>query len=1130
MRPVDPRLLRRARSVRALMAALACLGVLDAAALVGQATLLADVISRFVLAPRPEASLTTDVMMLIGLGALRAGIAWARELLAVRTGTRVKSALRADLAQAFARGPARAADRARTGELAVLATTGVDALDGYFSRYLPQLTLAAVVPALVGLRILLADPLSAVTIAVTVPLIPLFMALIGLRTRDEMDRRFGALERLGGHFLEVVAGLPTLAAFGRERGQERQIRRAADAHRRATMRTLRVAFLSSLALELIAMLSVAVVAAGIGLRLADGGLDLRTGLLVLICAPEVYLPLRQVGARYHEAAEGLAAADRVFRVTEVAQGSNTRGAAIPPSLGPIRFEHVRVARADGDRPVPRAVDLVLPPNRVTGLVGPSGVGKSTLIHLLLGFDRPESGRISVGDLDLAELDPAAWREQVAWVPQRPRLTGDTVADAIRLGSPGATDDRVTEAARIANIDFPLDTPIGGETSALSGGQARRVALARAILRDAPIVLLDEPTEHLDPENERLIVEALRAWLPGRTALIVTHRPQVLELCDEVVRLELAERSATLPSHTEVGSRVEIPEADPPGRRRLGLRMLGATGLGAAAALCAVGLAGSSAWLIATAATRPPVLTLQVGIAAVQAFGFGRALLRYLERLAGHDATLRLLGETRVRVYRGLARRAPAGMSAERGGDLLAAMTGDVTAAQDLFLKTLLPFAGAATAGIGLFALEAVLLPATALPLGIGLLAALCAAPALTRFTARRAERRTAQARAVLTRRTVEMLDALPDLVAYGAGDAERAKLRTADTELATLERRGSLGGGLGSALVAFASGTTVALLAAVCAHATANGRIGGGAAAALVLAPLAMFELCGGLPDAARALDAGLTAWRRLQRIARAEPVVRVPTAPVPVHWNADSVLEFDGVSASWPGAAHEAVHGVSFRIRSGEHAVITGPSGVGKSTVAALAARHLDPSAGRVTIDGTDLHDAHPARIRALVAVVDQDAHLFDTSIRENLLIAQPTAGEDALWSALTAVDLDEWVRSLPQGLDTPVGRSGDEVSGGERRRICLARGLLSPAPVLVLDEPTAHLDETTADTVTSRLDQRLADRTVLWIRHEPAADTPSGPSTSAPPVPIVRHRVAELARPSNAIRYSSRHRDLRP
>jgi ATP-binding cassette subfamily C protein CydCD len=1095
MRPVDPRLLRRARPVRLLLAALTGIGVADALLLITQATMLADLVSRLVVTPREQASSTTAIIALLAASAGRAALVWLREVLSARTGTAVKAALRADLTAHLVTGPTRAADRARTGELAVLATSGVDALDGYFARYLPQLVLASVVPALIGIRILSVDWLSAGIIALTVPLIPLFMVLIGLRTREEMDRRFAALERLGGHFLEVVAGLPTLAAFGRTRGQAGQIRRAADAHRRATLRTLHVAFLSSLALELIAMLSVAMVAAGIGLRLADGSMTLRAGLLVLICTPEVYLPLRMVGARYHEAAEGLAAADRVFAQTAETADAARRGTRTPVAGACIRFEHVGVERTGRAEPTLSDFDFALAPGRVTGLVGASGAGKSTLLHLLLGFDAPSAGRITVDGADLAEYDLELWRQWIAWMPQHPRLTGETVADAIRLGAPDRGPQAIAEAAAAAGIDFPLDTRLGREGSALSGGQARRVALARMILRDAPIVLLDEPTEHLDPETELTVTAALRAWLPGRTVLLVTHRPALLELCDSVVRREAPvvastaqETDAAAPQQSAVTPRPA--RATQSERLRIRSHMAAAVALCAATALSAIGLAGSSAWLIATAAERPAILTLQVGIAAVQAFGLGRAALRYAERLTGHDATLRLLAELRVRVYRGLARRAPAGMSAQRGGDLLAALTGDIVAVQDLFLKVLLPATGFAAACVGLLAFDLAVLPAAALVLGLGIAVAGVAAPMLTRFCARSAEQRTATARSRLATDTVDLLDALPDLVAYGAAGERAARIADDDRQLSALERRGALAGGLGAALGTLASGATVAALAGLALSAVAAGRIGGPIAAAAVLAPLALFELAVALPDAARALDRGRAGWDRLRRLAEAEPVVPAPDRPREVAWTGASVLEFDRVAAVWPDADRRAVHDIGFRLHAGEQLTLSGPSGTGKSTIAALASRALDPCLGAVRIDGVDLREADPERVRALVAVAAQDAHLFDTTIRENLLIGRPDAGDDELRAALAAVCLDSWVRALPQGLGTGVGQLGDAVSGGERQRIALARVLLSRAPVVVLDEPTAHLDAETAAEVERNLRRELGGRTVLWIRHALGAD----------------------------------------
>ena len=1091
MRPVDPRLLRRARPVRIFLVVLGLIGALDAVLLVVQATLLAGLVADLVLRPYAGGFYFDPVAGLIAAGCGRALLAWLREICAVRTSTAVKSRLRADLLGHLVRGPARAADRARTGELALLATRGIEALDGYFARYLPQLALAAIVPAVLGIRILSSDTLSAVIIAATLPLVPLFMILIGLKTRDHLAARWATLERLGGHFLEVVAGLPTLVAFGRARRQTVHIRRAAEAHRRATLGTLRIAFLSALALELIALTSVALVAVAIGLRLADGGLSLRVGLTVLICAPEVYLPLRQLGARYHEAADGLGAADRVL--AELAEPVPARGSGTvqDPVFAEIRFERVRVERDGREGDVLRETDFVLAPGRVTGVTGASGVGKSTLVQLLLGFDRPTSGRVSVDGVDLAELDLRAWRENIAWVPQRPRLTGATVAEAIRLGLPRASAAQVAEAARIAGIDFPLDARLGRDGTALSGGQARRVALARAVLRDAPIVLLDEPTEHLDAAGERAITAALRSWLVGRTVLVVTHRRALLGLCDVVIRLDAQPQPhVEIPAQASVPNPIqklelkgEVGDSEPGGGKA---SVLGAFGLSAAAAVSAIGLTASSAWLIATSALRPPLLTLQVGIAAVQAFAFGRACLRYAERLAGHDAALRLLAELRVRVYRGLVRRAPAGLSTERGGDLLSSLTADIDAVQDLFLKALLPIAGALCGIAALFAFDYALCPRCALALTLGTFVAAILAPAFTRLTARRAEQRTQAARARLADGIVDLLSALPDLVAYNAAEQQAARIARDGRVLSALERRGALASGVGIALVLAAGGYTCAATAVAALHAVHAGQLTGPVAAALVLAPLALFELLAGLPDAARAIDRGRQARLRLNRLAEAAPLIPAPAKPIRPAWTVNSVLELDSVDAAWPGARRNAVHGVSLRLRAGEHVSLAGPSGAGKSTLAQLVTRGLDPVRGCVRIDGVDLRSTHPDHVRSLVAVFGQDAHLFDASIRENLRVGRPDAAEDELWHALRVVCLDSWIRTLPAGIDTSVGNLGDAVSGGEAQRVALARTLLSAAPVLVLDEPTAHLDAVTAAAVEANLRRELHGRTVLWLRHQ--------------------------------------------
>jgi thiol reductant ABC exporter CydD subunit len=547
VKPLDPRLLRYARTTRVYLALSVALGGATAGLVIAQATLLADLIGRAFLGGTSLAALRTPLLLLLGVVVGRAFVAWLQEVAAHRSSAAVKSQLRGRLlAQAVRLGPAWLSGE-RGGELATVATRGIDALDGYFSRYLPQLVLAVIVPLAVGLRILSGDWVSALIIALTLPLIPVFAILVGLSTRAKMDRQWRTLSMLAGHFLDVVAGLPTLKVFGRAKAQARTVREVTDRYRRATMATLRVAFLSALVLELLATLSVALVAVSIGLRLVNGEIGLRTALLVLILAPEAYLPLRQVGAQYHASVEGLTAAERIFEVIETpAPAAGTRADVPDPTRATIRLRGVTVRYA----PALTDLSLTVRPGETVALIGPSGVGKSTLLAVLLGFVRPDAGRVLIDGADLAAFDPDAWRARIAWVPQRPYLFAGTVADNIRLGRPDATDEELRRAASDANaLEFVEALPDGFATRlgdggvGLSAGQRQRIALARAFLRDAPLLLLDEPTSNLDAESEAAVAEAIRRAAAGRSVVVVAHRPALAGLADRAVRIEPVEVAA-----------------------------------------------------------------------------------------------------------------------------------------------------------------------------------------------------------------------------------------------------------------------------------------------------------------------------------------------------------------------------------------------------------------------------------------------------------------------------------------------------------------------------------------------------------------------------------------------------------
>ncbi|MGW5736621.1 MULTISPECIES: thiol reductant ABC exporter subunit CydD [Streptomyces] len=1118
MKPIDPRLVRYARATRFFLAAVVVLGIAGAGLVIAQAMLIAEIVVGAFQKGLAPGDLTTPLLLLVLVAAGRALVAWLTELAAHRASAAVKSELRGRLLdRAGQLGPGWLSGQ-RTGSLVSLATRGVDALDDYFSRYLPQLGLAVVVPVAVLARIVTEDWVSAAIIVVTLPLIPVFMILIGMATQNRMDRQWRLLSRLSGHFLDVVAGLPTLKVFGRAKAQAESIRQITGEYRQATMRTLRIAFLSSFALELLATLSVALVAVTTGMRLVHGDMDLYVGLVILILAPEAYLPLRQVGAQYHAAAEGLSAAEEIFEVLEAPV--RVTGDA-PAPAGALSVEGVTVRYPGRPADAVSGVSFAVEQGETVALVGPSGVGKSTLLDVILGFAEPAEGRVRVGGVDLAGVAPERWRERIAWVPQRPHLYAGSIAENVRLARPDADDASVREALESAGawefvsaLPAGVETTLGEDGAGLSAGQRQRLALARAFLADRPVVLLDEPTAALDGETEAGVVEAVRRLAVGRTVLLVVHRPALLAVADRVVRLHApapADGAAREPravvgaprnadtGDAAVGQLEQAADAVVPVARsprgdvlarvrgaaqarkgKLALALL----LGALAIGSSVGLMATSGWLISRASEQPPVMYLMIAVTATRAFGMGRAVFRYAERLVSHDAVLRMLADTRVAVYRRLERLAPAGLGKTRRGDLLSRLVADVDALQDYWLRWLLPASAAAVVGAGAVGFTAWLLPEAGAVLAVGLLLAGVGVPLLSGAVARRAERRLAPARGVLATRVADLLTGTAELTVAGALTRRTAKAKEADAELTRIASRTATATALGDGLGALVTGLTVAAAALVGVQALYDGRLSGVALAVVVLTPLAAFEAVLGLPLAVQYRQRVRKSAERVYEVLDApepvpEPAVPAQAPPTPFP------LRLEGLHARYEGQDRDALAGVGLTLERGRRIAVVGPSGSGKTTLAQVLLRFLGTSGGTYSLGGTDAATLDGDTVRELVGLCAQDAHVFDSSVRENLLIARKGADDDELRGALERARLLEWTDSLPEGLDTMVGEHGARLSGGQRQRIALARALLADFPVLVLDEPAEHLDLPTADALTADLLAATEGRTTLLITH---------------------------------------------
>ncbi|URN94620.1 MAG: thiol reductant ABC exporter subunit CydD [Candidatus Pristimantibacillus lignocellulolyticus] len=1212
------RLFQQVHNSRKLFVISVIFGCLGGLILIAEAYYVANIVDDVFLEGLGLAEVKLMLALLLAVIIIRALLHMVSDYTASKLAQGIKSELRLRLVKKLGDLGPEYSKEERSGELVSTLYEGVEQLENYLAKYVPQIVLSMFVPFAIFVLVVGQDGLSALVYAITLPLLILFMILIGKFTKSRTDRQYKLLGRLGGHFQEILRGMETLKIFNRSKAQLQIIGKISEEHRKSTMATLKLAFLSAFVMELFATISTAVIAVFLGLRLVKGQMEFYDAFLILLLTPEFYAPIRALGTQFHSGMNGASAATRIFNILDakpsgyVEKEDGLKPASVQANGYRIQFQHVTVHYEGYETPALHDVSFTVEPGQQLAIVGATGAGKSTILDLLQGFIKPTSGKILIDGVDLAELSIGHWRKQLSTVSQKVHLFHGTIRENILLGLEHVTDEQVRNILEQAGADrFVSQLPQGlntklGDAIQLSGGQIQRLAIARALLRhDAKLILLDEATNGLDVFHEQLVHNNLKQWIQGRSAVIVAHQLESITSSDYILVLkdgEVAESGSPAhvlakdglfaqmitasKGHEDATNGHDTPKVTSTSAKSE-LRIESSTTDRAQKvvtstapyesvnwtktkqtkhaqdneeafsfrsiwkatrnlmtflaqykwlALCAVllsfatiaaniGLMGTSGYLIAKAALQPEnILMIYVPIVGVRFFGISRSVFRYLERLASHNVTFKVLHRLRIWLYERLEPKGITLFQHKRGGDVLGSVISDIEQLQNFYLRLFSPpvvYALTVVLTVGFLSTVHIKLAIVSL---IMLVIAGVVIPYIGYRNGKQRGVQLVNARIGLYEHALDLLRGMATIQQFGTFTSSQQQITKVQDQLNHLQLQEHRNTSLNNGLMTAITQLSMWVMLIISIPLIVDGSIAPYMLPAILLITLASFEAAAPLPQAFQMSSGIATAANRLFVLADdqeqpstvSEQGIVNKQSFVPnentndivkrfitteqlslkaVDNNLDSLsskeqtnnwqCDLSNVQFSYENRNHIALEGINLTLKKGRKMAVVGESGAGKSTLLHAILKLSPITNGEISINGMNYDQCSEEQVRSQYAVVSQQVQLFNATVAENLRLGNQAATLEQLRVAAQIAEIDSFIMSLPSGYNTMIGEYGAKLSGGQRQRLALARAIIRQSNAILLDEPATGLDRLTQKAFHDNMREMMVTHAVLWITH---------------------------------------------